>query len=59
MAKSETGTEREDWISLDEAAARLGMSLDGVIRESYLFGGRRHDAEIWSLLVTDPRPWTL
>jgi RimJ/RimL family protein N-acetyltransferase len=57
------GMHRIEWITMPAnerskaVAKRLGMSLDGVLRQSYLFGGRRHDAEIWSLLVTDPRPW--
>jgi RimJ/RimL family protein N-acetyltransferase len=55
---------RVEWITMPAnerskaAAKRLGMTLDGVMRESYLFGGRHHDSEIWSLLVSDARPWT-
>ena len=62
-AFAERGMSRIEWRTTtvnkrsSNVARRLGMSLDGVLRESYLFGGRRHDAEIWSLLVTDPRPW--
>ncbi len=57
------GMHRVEWITMPAnvrskaVAKRLGMTLDGVMRESYLFGGRRHDAEIWSLLATDQRPW--
>lgn len=32
-------------------ARRLGMSRDGVLRQSYLHRGERHDIEIWSILA--------
>ncbi|MGW7463324.1 GNAT family N-acetyltransferase [Streptomyces xantholiticus] len=32
-------------------AERLGMSREGVLRESYLYRGRRQDTEIWSVLA--------
>lgn len=62
-AFDERGMHRVEWLTTPAnerskaVAKRLGMSLDGVLRESYLFGGRRHDTEVWSLLATDPRPW--
>ena len=34
-------------------ARRLGMRLDGVLREQYLWKGVRHDAEVWSLLAPE------
>ncbi|MFB6715428.1 MULTISPECIES: GNAT family N-acetyltransferase [unclassified Streptomyces] len=36
-------------------AERLGMKRDGVIRESYLYRGERHDTEIWSVLALEWR----
>ncbi|MEV0083848.1 GNAT family protein [Saccharopolyspora sp. NPDC050642] len=36
-------------------AQRLGMTLDGVLRESFLYQGRRRDVEVWSLLASDWR----
>jgi ribosomal-protein-serine acetyltransferase len=35
------------------AAKRLGMSLEGVLREAYLYQGVRHDEEVWALLATE------
>jgi ribosomal-protein-serine acetyltransferase len=35
------------------AAQRLGMTLDGTLREAFLLKGKRHDVEIWSVLATD------
>ncbi|NBM15967.1 GNAT family N-acetyltransferase [Streptomyces sp. GC420] len=34
-------------------AKRLGMTLDGVMRQSYPHNGVRHDVQVWSLLVTE------
>ncbi|MER5357239.1 GNAT family protein [Streptomyces sp. NPDC002785] len=34
-------------------AKRLGMTRDGVLRESYLYRGERHDLEIWSVLARE------
>ncbi|MFD5429715.1 GNAT family N-acetyltransferase [Streptomyces sp. NPDC127084] len=50
----------EWWVSPDNApsiavARRLGMTKDGVLRESYLYRGKRHDEEIWSVLAPDWR----
>ncbi|ANP51118.1 RimJ/RimL family protein N-acetyltransferase [Streptomyces griseochromogenes] len=36
-------------------ARRLGMSRHGVLRESHLFRGERHDEEIWSVPAAE---WT-
>ncbi|MEU9989345.1 GNAT family protein [Streptomyces sp. NPDC048045] len=50
----------EWWVSPNNApsiavARRLGMRRDGVLRESYLYRGQRHDEEIWSVLAPE---WT-
>lgn len=50
----------EWWVSSGNApsiavARRLGMARDGVLRESYLYRGERHDEEIWSVLAPDWR----
>jgi ribosomal-protein-serine acetyltransferase len=34
-------------------ARRLGMHLDGVLREEFLYRGARHDTEVWSLIAPD------
>ncbi|MCZ7416938.1 MULTISPECIES: GNAT family N-acetyltransferase [unclassified Streptomyces] len=36
-------------------ARRLGMTRDGVLRESYLYRGKRHDMEVWSVLADEWR----
>ena len=36
-------------------ARRLGMTRDGVLRESYLYRGKRHDIEVWSVLAPEWR----
>ena len=36
-------------------ARRLGMSRDGVLRESYPYRGVRQDIEIWSVLAPEWR----
>jgi len=37
------------------AARRLGMSLDGVLREAQSYKGVRYDKEVWSLLADEWR----
>ncbi|MFF1872085.1 GNAT family protein [Streptomyces sp. CB03911] len=60
-AVEERGIHRvEWWVSAENApsiavARRLGMTKDGVLRESYLYRGKRHDQEIWSVLAPDWR----
>ncbi|MFD9881724.1 GNAT family N-acetyltransferase [Streptomyces alboflavus] len=55
------GIHRVDWwVSSANApsiavARRLGMTRDGVLRESYLYRGQRHDEEIWSVLAPEWR----
>ncbi|WP_158889890.1 GNAT family N-acetyltransferase [Amycolatopsis anabasis] len=36
-------------------ARRLGMTKDGVLRESFPYRGKRHDVEIWSVLAPEWR----
>ncbi|WP_052851055.1 GNAT family N-acetyltransferase [Streptomyces avicenniae] len=60
-AVEERGVHRvEWWVSASNGpsiavARRLGMTRDGVLRESYLRGGERHDMEIWSVLAREWR----
>lgn len=55
------GMHRVEWITRPDntassnVARRLGMQLDGVLRESYPYQGVRYDSEVWSLLAPD---WT-
>ncbi|NJQ01595.1 GNAT family N-acetyltransferase [Streptomyces zingiberis] len=56
-AVDERGIHRVEWwvASRNEpsiaVARRLGMSREGVLRESYPYRGKRHDMEIWSVLA--------
>ncbi|PSJ28843.1 RimJ/RimL family protein N-acetyltransferase [Streptosporangium nondiastaticum] len=56
-AVKERGIHRvEWWVSAENepskaVARRLGMTKDGVLRESFLYRGKRHDEEIWSVLA--------
>ncbi|MEU5424957.1 GNAT family protein [Streptomyces olivoreticuli] len=60
-AVEERGIHRVEWwvSATNEAsiavARRLGMTKDGVLRESYLYRGKRHDEEIWSVLAPEWR----
>lgn len=60
-AIEERGIHRvEWWVSSENEASvavarRLGMTKDGVLRESYLYRGKRHDEEIWSVLAPEWR----
>ncbi|MDQ8702805.1 GNAT family protein [Streptomyces sp. LHD-70] len=60
-AIEERGIHRvEWWVASANApsiavARRLGMTRDGVLRESYLYRGERHDMEIWSVLAPEWR----
>ena len=38
-----------------KVAERLGMTRDGVLRESYPHRGVRHDTEVWSVLAPEWR----
>ncbi|AUG80036.1 hypothetical protein CFP65_5328 [Kitasatospora sp. MMS16-BH015] len=52
----ERGLHRIEWWNTTDnlrsraVAERMGMHLDGVLREYYLHNGVRHDEELWSLL---------
>ncbi|MFI0904351.1 GNAT family N-acetyltransferase [Streptomyces sioyaensis] len=56
-AVDERGIHRVEWIAAASntasinVAKRLGMVRDGVLRESNLYRGVRHDMEIWSVLA--------
>ncbi|MBH5336128.1 GNAT family N-acetyltransferase [Streptomyces pactum] len=60
-AVEERGIHRvEWWVSSGNApsiavARRLGMTREGVLRQSYLYRGERHDQEIWSVLAPEWR----
>ncbi|MER7947714.1 GNAT family protein [Streptomyces sp. NPDC096079] len=55
------GIHRVEWVVSSDnepsiaVARRLGMTRDGVLRESYPYRGVRHDEEIWSVLAPDWR----
>jgi RimJ/RimL family protein N-acetyltransferase len=36
-----------------KVAQRLGMTLDGTLRQSFPHNGKRHDAEVWSVLAPE------
>jgi len=56
---SERGMHRVEWRCFTDnersiaAAKRLGMTLDGVMREAFPHNGVRHDVQVWSLLVSE------
>jgi ribosomal-protein-serine acetyltransferase len=39
-------------------AARLGMTLEGVLRASWPVGGVRHDKQVWSMILAPEWPET-
>ncbi|MCX5385844.1 GNAT family N-acetyltransferase [Streptomyces sp. NBC_00083] len=55
------GIHRVEWLASAEntasigVARRLGMTRDGVLRESYLYRGVRHDSEVWAVLAPEWR----
>ncbi|MEV0150321.1 MULTISPECIES: GNAT family protein [unclassified Nonomuraea] len=55
------GVHRVEWhvSAANEAsiavARRLGMTKDGVLRESFLYRGKRQDIEVWSVLAPEWR----
>ncbi|MFJ6570784.1 GNAT family N-acetyltransferase [Streptomyces sp. NPDC091292] len=55
------GMHRVEWVVSSanmpsiKVAQRLGMTRDGVLRESYPHRGVRHDMEIWSVLAPEWR----
>ena len=60
-AFAERGMNRIEWRNSPNnerssgVARRLGMSLDGVLRQSWPYRGVRHDTEVWSLLAEEWR----
>lgn len=60
-AIEERGIHRVEWhvAAANEpsiaVARRLGMTRDGVLRESYFYRGKRHDMEVWSVLAPEWR----
>lgn len=60
-AVEERGIHRVEWCvsAANEpsiaVARRLGMTKDGVLRESYPYRGKRHDMEVWSVLAPEWR----
>ncbi|MEU9010635.1 GNAT family protein [Streptomyces sp. NPDC048479] len=60
-AVEERGMHRVEWVASAantasvNVAKRLGMTRDGVLRESYLYKGVRHDMEVWSVLAPEWR----
>jgi len=51
------GMSRVEWRTVPHnarsqaVAKRLGMTLDGVLREDFPLGGVRHNSEVWSMLA--------
>ncbi|WP_320774675.1 GNAT family protein [Streptomyces sp. CRN 30] len=60
-AVDERGIHRVEWHASSAngpsiaVARRLGMTRDGVLRQSYLYRGVRQDTEIWSVLAPEWR----
>ncbi|MEV6104249.1 GNAT family protein [Streptomyces sp. NPDC051940] len=58
-AINERGIHRVQWLASPKntastkVAERLGMTREGVLRETYLYRGVRHDAEVWSVLARE------
>lgn len=44
---------RPDNRASSNVARRLGLKLEGTLRENYLWQGVRHDTEIWAVLADD------
>ncbi|MDW6065780.1 GNAT family protein [Streptomyces sp. FXJ1.4098] len=60
-AIEERGVHRVEWRAATgnrasvAVAQRLGMTQDGVLRGNFLYRGKRHDIEIWSVLAPEWR----
>ncbi|MEV0458062.1 GNAT family N-acetyltransferase [Catellatospora methionotrophica] len=58
-AFGERGLSRVQWVTRPDnvrslsVAARLGMTREGVLRESFPYRGRRYDSEFWSVLARE------
>ncbi|KOU77013.1 GCN5 family acetyltransferase [Streptomyces sp. MMG1533] len=61
FAVEQRGIHRVEWIAASgntpslNVARRLGMTLEGVRRETHPYGGVRHDLEVWSILAPEWR----
>ncbi|MEV6998374.1 GNAT family protein [Streptomyces sp. NPDC093982] len=61
FAVEQRGIHRVEWIASAgntpslNVARRLGMTREGVRRESYPYRGVRHDLEVWSILAPEWR----
>ena len=44
---------RPDNTASSNVARRLGMSLDGVLRGAFLYGGVRHDTQLWAITAPE------
>lgn len=60
-AVEERGIHRVEWVASVgnepsiAVARRLGMTKEGVLRDVYLYRGKRHDMEVWSVLAPEWR----
>ncbi|MBB4893146.1 RimJ/RimL family protein N-acetyltransferase [Streptomyces olivoverticillatus] len=60
-AFTDRGLHRAEWHCRADnerssaVAERLGMTLEGVRRESWPYGGTRHDKQIWAILASEWR----
>lgn len=60
-AVEERGIHRVEWVVSVRnepsiaVARRLGMTKEGVLRDVYLYRGKRHDMEVWSVLAPEWR----
>ncbi|WP_405776896.1 GNAT family N-acetyltransferase [Streptomyces sp. NBC_00859] len=58
-AVDERGMHRVEWHASPQntasvnVAKRLGMTLEGVLRQNYPHRGTRHDAEVWAVLAPE------
>lgn len=56
-AVEQRGMHRVEWVAASansasiNVAKRLGMTREGVLRESYPYRGVRHDMQVWSVLA--------
>ncbi|MFH9292789.1 GNAT family N-acetyltransferase [Streptomyces sp. NPDC017520] len=63
-AVHERGMHRVEWVASAAntrsiaVAKRLGMTRDGVMRQSHVHRGVRHDSEVWSVLAPEWRART-
>ena len=44
---------RADNVKSAAVARRLGMTLEGTLRESWTFDGKRYDSQIWGVLAAE------